>query len=178
MELIFVSAKTSKDLLAPAVYEALSRLEKGDEVLAAEIDPAFADGESMRREYGVEYDRELNCLAVCGTRGDRKTYAALVLPYGRRANMNGALKKALDVKKVGMADLDEVIALTGMEYGSITPVGLPAGWKPVIDPAVFEQDAVIVGAGKANGKLCLPAEVLKELPDVIILEGLAKENKE
>ncbi len=177
MELVFVSAKTRADLLAPAVYAAVAQMERGDEVLAAEIDPAFADGESMRREYGVDYDAELNCLAVCGVRGERKVYAALVVPYGRKANMNGALKRVLDVKKAGLADLDEVIALTGMEYGSITPVGLPAGWKLVIDPVVFKQDTVIVGAGKANGKLRLPAAVLKELPDVIILEGLAKEIK-
>ena len=177
MKLVFVSAKEREDLLAPSVARAVNTPEMGDAVKAAEIDPAFADGESMRREYGVRYEEELNCLAVQGLRGEEKIYAALVVPYGRRANMNGALKRALDVRKISMADLGEVIELTGMEFGSITPVGLPDHWKIVIDASVLEQEYVIVGAGKVNGKLLVPVSVLKNMDNVIVLEGLAKEGK-
>ena len=30
----------------------------------------------------------------------------------------------------------EAVELTGMEYGGITPIGLPAGWPVLVDAAV------------------------------------------
>src|ERR1700760_35289 len=49
-----------------------------------------------------------------------------------------------------------VVVATGMEYGGITPVGLPDGWPIFIDARVVEQAHVIVGSGIRGSKLRLP----------------------
>ena len=175
MKLEFKEIAENKDLLPIQVYEIIRDFDREGLVKAAKIDPAFADGESLSREYEVPYEMELNCLIVEGQRGDTVKYAALVVPYGKRANMNAKVRTPLDVKKVSFADLNYVCEVTGMEYGSITPVGLPEGFMILIDESIFLQKEVIVGSGKANGKLLLPSDLFKKMDNCIVVEGLAKE---
>ncbi len=175
MKLEFKKIEENKDLLPDLVYTYIKAFDKVDLIRAAKIDPAFADGESLSREYDIPYEMELNCLIVEGQRGENRKYAALVVPYGKRANMNAKVRGPLDVKKVSFADLNQVCKITGMEYGSITPVGLPEDFMILIDETVFEQKDVIVGSGKANGKLMLPSELFRKMDNCIIVEGLAKE---
>ena len=59
-----------------------------------------------------------------------------------------------------------------MEYGGITPVGLPADWPILIDRAVAEHKWVIVGSGLRRSKLVLPGSALPLLPGAVVLDGL------
>jgi prolyl-tRNA editing enzyme YbaK/EbsC (Cys-tRNA(Pro) deacylase) len=61
-----------------------------------------------------------------------------------------------------------------MEYGGITPLGLPAGWPVLLDPAVAAADQVVVGSGLRRSKLVLPGEVLAALPGAEIVDGLGR----
>jgi prolyl-tRNA editing enzyme YbaK/EbsC (Cys-tRNA(Pro) deacylase) len=69
--------------------------------------------------------------------------------------------------------MEQAVALTGMEYGGITPVGLPADWPVLVDAAVLAAGAVIIGSGIRGSKLHLPGEALAELPGAVVLPGLA-----
>ena len=175
MKLEFKKIEENKDLLPDIVYAYIKDFDKEGLIKAAKIDPAFADGESLSREYDIPYEMELNCLIVEGQRGENRKYAALVVPYGKRANMNAKVRGPLDAKKVSFADLNQVCKITGMEYGSITPVGLPEDFVILIDEMVFAQKDVIVGSGKVNGKLMLPSELFRQMDNCIIVEGLARE---
>ncbi len=175
MDLNWRPVRECGGLLAPEVYEALCASSFCEACEGAEIDPAFADGESLHREYGVPYETEMNCIIAEGTRGEEKRYAALLIPYGMRANMNGALKRAMDVKKVSMADKGLAVGMSGMEFGSITPVGLPEEWIILADPRVTRQEYIILGGGRVNAKVRIPSALLRELPGYGELEGLAKE---
>ena len=50
-----------------------------------------------------------------------------------RADVNKAVRKHLDVRKISFAAMEEAVAQTGMEYGGITPVGLPSDWPVLVD---------------------------------------------
>ncbi|MDK4679238.1 YbaK/EbsC family protein [Kingella negevensis] len=56
----------------------------------------------------------------------------------------------MDAKKVSFAPLPEVIAATGMEFGSITPVGLPENWAVLIDSSVLQLENVMISGGLAK----------------------------
>ena len=60
--------------------------------------------------------------------------------------------------------MDKAVSLTGMEYGGITPVGLPAGWPILVDENVADQQRVIVGSGVRGSKLLASAGVLAGCP--------------
>ncbi len=65
-----------------------------------------------------------------------------------------------------------MLAATGMEYGGITPVGLPADWPVLVDPAVADHPRVVVGSGIRGSKLWLPGRLLAGLPGARVLPGL------
>jgi hypothetical protein len=46
-----------------------------------------------------------------------------------RADVNRTVRKHLDVRKISFASMDEAVSRTGMEYGGITPIGLPRGGR-------------------------------------------------
>jgi prolyl-tRNA editing enzyme YbaK/EbsC (Cys-tRNA(Pro) deacylase) len=65
------------------------------------------------------------------------------------------------------------VELTGMEYGGITPIGLPEGWPVLVDAAVVAAGPVVIGSGIRGSKLELPGEALADLPGAVVLDGLA-----
>ena len=144
------------DLLAPAVHDALARRDDGDEAHVAEIDPELADTAAFCERYGVGLDVSANCVVVTGRRGDDERVAACVVLATTRADVNRFVRRRLDVRKASFMAMDDAVASTGMEYGGITPVGLPAGWPVLVDARVDAAPWVIIGSGVRRSKLVVP----------------------
>ena len=81
---------------------------------------------------------------------------------------------SLDVRKASFAPVDVAVAETGMEYGGITPVGLPADWPVYVDAAVAAADRVVIGSGVRRSKLTVPGALLTRLPGAAVIEGLGR----
>jgi prolyl-tRNA editing enzyme YbaK/EbsC (Cys-tRNA(Pro) deacylase) len=142
-------------------------------VLAAAIDPALADTAAFCEHYRIEPDDSANCVVIAGRRGESIRYAACVVLATTRADVNGVVRRRLDARKASFAPMDDAVALTGMEYGGITPIGLPADWPVLIDRAVLDRDIVVIGSGLRRSKIALPPAALAELPQAEVVEGLA-----
>jgi len=78
------------------------------------------------------------------------------------------------VRKASFMSTDDAVAGSGMEYGGITPVGLPADWQVLVDEAVFLIDHVIIGSGIRGSKLRLPGSVLGQLPGAQVVPDLGR----
>jgi prolyl-tRNA editing enzyme YbaK/EbsC (Cys-tRNA(Pro) deacylase) len=161
------------DLVAVPVAEALRGWPWADEVRVAEIDPELADTTAFCAAYQVGLDVSANCVIVAGKREGELRYAACLVLATTRADVNGVVRRRLDVRKASFAPMDTAVAETGMEYGGITPVGLPADWPILVDAAVAGTDEVIIGSGLRGSKLALPGKALVELPGAVVVEGLA-----
>src|SRR5258706_1231252 len=173
--LTWVPALDRPDLLAGATRQAIENEPAlAGVVEVAEIDPALADTEALCSHYDVALDQSANCVVVSGRRGAVVTLAACVILATTRADVNGLVRKHLNARKASFAPLDRVQADTGMEYGGITPVGLP-GWAVLISDAVAAHPAVVVGSGVRHSKLRLPGPALAALPTAAVLPGLALE---
>jgi len=140
----------------------------------AEIDPEFAGGIELCNKYGVDPRNGANCLVVEGKRGEISTIAVCLVPVGYKYDMSGVVRKRLNARQVSVASLDLVIKQSGMEYGSITPIGLPEEWNIFIDPLVLEPERIIIGGGFKVSKLSIPSIALLHLPKAEVLAGLAK----
>jgi prolyl-tRNA editing enzyme YbaK/EbsC (Cys-tRNA(Pro) deacylase) len=159
------------DLLAPPVIAALSHV---DGAQVAEIDPDAADTAEFCARYDVSPDVSANCVVVAARRGGETTLAACVVLATTRADVNGLVRKHLGARKASFAPMDDAVAETGMEYGGITPVGLPPSWPLLVDAAVAATPHVIVGSGVRRSKLWLPGAALASLPNAEVLEGLGR----
>ncbi len=170
-----VPAIERQDLLAVPTLDALIAAGMLDRVGVAEIDPAVSDTAATRERFGLELDTLANCVVVGGRREGVEKIAACVVLASTRADVNNTVKRLLDVRKASFLPMDRAVELTGMEYGGITPIGLPAAWPLLIDSRVIEQPVVVVGSGVRRSKILVPGAVLALLPGVTVVEGLARE---
>jgi prolyl-tRNA editing enzyme YbaK/EbsC (Cys-tRNA(Pro) deacylase) len=158
--------------VAAPVASALATWERRD-VLAAPIDPAVADTAAFCETYGVAMEDSANCVVIAGRRGEVTRYAACVVLATTRADVNGLVRRRLDARKASFAPMDEAVVLTGMEFGGITPIGLPASWPILVDRAVLDRDVVVIGSGLRRSKIALQSAALSELPGAEVIDGLA-----
>ncbi|MEV8558574.1 YbaK/EbsC family protein [Streptomyces sp. NPDC051917] len=144
-----------------------------DRVLYVETDPRWADTAVFVEHYGRELlEQSANCVVVAGKRGGETTLAACVVLSTTRLDVNGVVRRRLGARKASFASMETATGETGMEYGGITPVGLPADWPLLIDSAVVDLPYVLVGSGRRRGKLLIPGKALADLPGAEVLEGL------
>jgi prolyl-tRNA editing enzyme YbaK/EbsC (Cys-tRNA(Pro) deacylase) len=172
-------ARTRPDLLAPPVAAALDSWPADapvnvDDVLVAPIDATLADTAAFCEAYEVGLDVSANCVVVAGKRDGEVRYAACVILATTRADVNGVVRRHLDVRKASFAPMAEAVDLTGMEYGGITPIGLPQQWPILVDTRVIATPYVIIGSGVRHGKIALPGRALAALPHAQVVEGLAR----
>jgi prolyl-tRNA editing enzyme YbaK/EbsC (Cys-tRNA(Pro) deacylase) len=160
-------------LLAPPVVAALASWAHGHELAVVEIDPAVADTAAMSEAYDLGMDTGANCVVVGGARAGEERVAACLVRADTRADVNNVVRRLLDVRKCSFLSMDRAVAETGMEYGGITPVGLPAGWRLLVDSRVLEIDVAVIGSGVRRSKLLLPGRLTGELPGAEVVEGLA-----
>jgi prolyl-tRNA editing enzyme YbaK/EbsC (Cys-tRNA(Pro) deacylase) len=171
--LAWTSALEAPGLLAEPVATALTSWARGGDVVAAPIDPGLADTAAFCERYDVEMVESANCVVIAGRRGEITRYAACIVLATTRADVNGVVRKALDARKASFAPLDAVVAATGMEFGGITPIGLPDDWPVFIDAAVLARPMVVIGSGLRASKLALPPAALLDLPTAVAIDGLA-----
>ncbi|MDT4930400.1 MAG: hypothetical protein QOF92_3267, partial [Pseudonocardiales bacterium] len=82
-------------------------------------------------------------------------------------------RRRLDARKASFAPMDDAVSLSSMEYGGITPIGLPADWPILIDSAVLQRGVVVIGSGLRRSKIALPSAALADLPGAEVVDGLA-----
>lgn len=173
--LAFEGVPARPDLLAPPVWAALTAGgTDGSGVEVTEIDPEVADTTAFCERYGVRLDESANCVVVAGRRGGETKLAACLVLATTRTDVNGMARRYLDVRKASFASMDLAVSETGMEYGGITPFGLPAHWPLLIDAAIAKADRVIVGSGLRRSKLRTSASLLATLPTATVIEGLGQ----
>ncbi|MFE7096546.1 YbaK/EbsC family protein [Streptomyces erythrochromogenes] len=145
-----------------------------DEILYVDTDPAIADTGAFVAHYGQDLlGQSANCVVVAAKRGGATALAACLVPSAGRVDVNGAVRRHLGARKVSFAPMDTAVELTGMEYGGITPLGMPDGWPILIDPVVAAMPYVLVGSGRRRGKLIAPGKLFAELPGAELVTGLA-----
>jgi prolyl-tRNA editing enzyme YbaK/EbsC (Cys-tRNA(Pro) deacylase) len=145
-----------------------------DQVSVAEIDPGLADTAAFCERYGVGLAESANCVLISGRRGGETRFAACMVLATTRADVNGVVRRELDVRKASFAAMDVAVAESGMEYGGITPLGLPAAWPVLVDAAVAGTPFVVIGSGVRRSKLILAGKLLATMPGARVIEDLAR----
>jgi prolyl-tRNA editing enzyme YbaK/EbsC (Cys-tRNA(Pro) deacylase) len=166
--LTFAPVAEAMNLVGDPVRRRIDRA-GGDGLWVSEIDPELADTATFCEHYDIGLDISANCVVVEAKRADRVWYAACMVLATNRADVNGTVRKQLDARKVSFAAMDTAVTLTGMEYGGITPVGLPTDWPILVDQNVADRECVIIGSGVRGSKLLVEPGVLAALPSAEVL---------
>lgn len=135
----------------------------------APIDPELADTAAFCAAYDVAPEASANCVVVEGRRGERVVRAAVLVLATDRADVNGVVRRHLDVRKISFMGGAAAQELTDMRQGGITPVGLPADWPILVDERVVAAGPVVVGGGLRGSKLLVDGAALAALPGAVTL---------
>lgn len=162
------------DLVAATTADDLQALGLGDVVQVAEIDPGISDTQSLVDAGGATLEQSVNCVVVAGRREGVEKVAALLVPASMRADVNGVVRRHLDVRKISFLPMDDAVTRTGMEYGGITPIGLPDGWPVLVPPEVADIPEAVIGSGVRRSKLRIPGVRLVGLGTARVVADLAR----
>jgi prolyl-tRNA editing enzyme YbaK/EbsC (Cys-tRNA(Pro) deacylase) len=168
-----VPACERPDLLAPGTFAALDGAGLLGDVGVVEIDPLVSDTAATQHEFGLQPEDLANCVVVGGKREGAERLAACVVLSSTRADVNGFVKRYLDVRKASFLPMERAVELTGMEHGGITPIGLPSEWPVLVDRRLGTDHVVVIGSGVRRSKILLPGSWLGRFPGVEVVDGLA-----
>jgi prolyl-tRNA editing enzyme YbaK/EbsC (Cys-tRNA(Pro) deacylase) len=151
------------------VIVALQKLDVSYELI--DIDPNFADTAAFCEKYGYPAERSCNTIIVASKKEPKRYVACVVLAH-TRLDVNKRVTKLMDVSKASFASAEEMIALTGMQVGGVTPFSLPAGVPLYIDDRIIALDWIILGGGGRSLKIKTSPEVFRKLGAEVV-SGLA-----
>lgn len=138
-----------------------------------ECDPSLADTAAFCEHYGFSLQQSANTIIVV-SKSEPIQYAACLVLADSRLDVNKTVRKLMDVKKISFASAEQTIALTGMMIGGVVIFGLPEDLPIYVDSRVMEQEKIVLGGGNRSSKTLLNPKELRKLPNVQIIEGLAK----
>ena len=169
--LTWMPASDHPELLAEPVRVAIN--DQRLNCYVAPIDPTVADTAAFCGAYGVPLDVSANCVVVAGRRADVSTMAACMILATDRADINKTVRRHLDLRKISFASMAEAVSQTGMEYGGITPVGLPPDWPILVDDQVAASEWTVIGSGVRRSKIAIRGAELAGLRGAQVL-GIAQ----
>lgn len=169
-----VPVASSPDLVGAPTVAALERLGLLDDVGVVEIDPELSDTALNQEAYELPPETLANCVVVAGKREGVEKVAACMVLATTRADVNDVVRRRLDVRKATFLARDDAVERTGMEYGGITPIGLPDDWRVLVDADVAAAPVLVIGSGVRHSKLLLPGSVLASLPNAETVESLGR----
>lgn len=165
--LAWIPAAAASDLLAPPVAATIG---SAPGALVTAIDAAVADTAAFCEAYDVAPEASANCVVVAGRRGEITRYAAVLVLATTRADINGVVRRHLDVRKISFAPHEDAVARTGMEFGGITPIGLPGDWPVLVDRRVADCPEAVIGSGLRRSKVLVSGATLAALPGAEVLD--------
>jgi len=91
----------------------------------------------------------------------------MVLITGERQVAWPALRSYLGQSRLTLASEEEVRAATGYPLGAVSPFGLPAPMRILVDQSVLDQEDISIGSGERNSTVFLKvSDLLKTLSPV------------
>ena len=127
-----------------------------------EIDPAYADTAAFCEHYGYAPENSGNTIIVASKKAP-KQYVACVVLATMQLDVNRRVRKLMGVSRASFATAEEMMDLTGMQVGGVTPFALPKALPLYVDERIMGLDWVILGGGGRDTKIKIAPEVFTHL---------------
>jgi prolyl-tRNA editing enzyme YbaK/EbsC (Cys-tRNA(Pro) deacylase) len=85
-------------------------------------------------------------------------------------DVNRRVRQLMGVSRASFATAEEMMALTGMQVGGVTPFALPAELPLYVDERIMSLDWVILGGGGRETKIKIAPEVFTKLGAEIVAD--------
>ena len=133
-----------------------------------DCDPALADTAAFCEAYGYRLDESANCVVVIG-KSDPPVHAACVVLASTRLDVNGVVRRRLGTRKASFAPADDVMEMTGMAIGGVTPLALPPALPLWVDARVLDVERVVIGGGSRRTKVLADPAILTAVGGEVVV---------
>jgi Cys-tRNA(Pro) deacylase len=117
--------------------------------------------EQAARERGQRSEQVVRSILFRLSEGE----FTMVLIAGPRQVSWQALRRYLNQSRLTMATEAEVLAVTGYETGAVSPLGLPAPLRLLIDESVLAEEEISIGSGARGITVIMKSkDLLQSLP--------------
>ncbi len=127
-----------------------------------DIDPEFADTAAFCEKYGYPPNKSANTIIVASKRGPKKFVACVVLAT-QLLDVNKRVRKLMEVSRASFASAEQMMELTGMQIGGVTPFSLPDDLPLYVDEQVMACEWIILGGGNRDLKIKVSPDVFLKL---------------
>jgi prolyl-tRNA editing enzyme YbaK/EbsC (Cys-tRNA(Pro) deacylase) len=155
------------DALNDKITDAIDALGVAYERLT--IDPAYADTAAFCEHYGYPPESSGNTIIVASKKVP-KQYVACVVLATTQLDVNRRVRKLMGVSRASFATAEEMMALTGIQVGGVTPFALPEGLPLYVDERIMGLDWVILGGGGRDTKIKIAPDVFTQLGAEVIAD--------
>ena len=156
----------------PSIFAVLDRFEGRYELI--KIDPDFAGTVDFCEKYGFPLENSGNTIIVASKKISPVRFCACLVRASTRLDVNGMVKKLMDVRRLSFATPDQTVESTGMMVGGVTPFGLSESIEVFVDKSVMDLEYVIIGGGSRSYKIKIEPNIFNALPNFKIIDGLSK----
>jgi len=153
--------------LDPAVALAVDSFRITCEVL--ECKPELADTDAFCANYDIPRDHAANAILVA-SKGEPKQYAVCLVLSTTKLDVNHAVSRLMNIKRLSFASPEETKAVTGQAIGGVTVFGLPDSIPLYVDSRIMALDWVIVGGGNRSTKIKMPPGELRKIPHATVAD--------
>ncbi len=135
--------------------------------------PELADTAAFCEYYHVALDQSANTILVASRKVEPTRYAICVVLATTRLDVNQKVCELLDVRKASFANAETTMQRTSMLIGGVTAIGV-SDMPIYLDSAVMQPEQVVMGGGNRSSKILLDPQELLKLPNIEVIEGLAR----
>ena len=136
-----------------------------------DCDPKLADTKIFCKEYDIKLEDSVNAIIVKTKTGKLK-YATCALLATTRLDINQLIRKKLGARKVSFANIEEIIKITAMEIGGVTPIALPENLPLWVDLKVMLRKSIVLGGGNRSSKIRVSPKIFNYTYNTEIVDGL------
>ena len=158
--------------LQKQVQESLEK--HGLEYKVIECDPDLADTASFCKEYGFKPEQSVNTILIASRKIEPQVYSVCAGLATTKLDVNNRIRKLMGVKRVSFADGEATQKVTGMMIHGVTIPGIDEDLPVYVDAGVMTLSEIIIGGGSKSAKIILNPQELTKLPNVEVVDGLAK----
>ncbi len=123
--------------------------------------------EQAARERGLRVDQVVRSIVFRLAPGQ----FVMALVAGTRQIAWPRLRKYLEQSRLTMATEEEVLRVTGYPLGAVSPFGLPAPMRILVDRSVLDSAEVSLGSGERNTTVILQTDdLMRALGNVEVVD--------
>ncbi|MBP6237466.1 MAG: hypothetical protein KA536_15060 [Saprospiraceae bacterium] len=123
--------------------------------------------EEYHIELGTRYEQQAKALFVRFKKPGYKSYVIIALQAQKKCDLN-EIKRLLNAAEIRMADVSQLNAETGCEFGQLPPFGKPFGFKLVMDKDLLNEDLIYFNCGALNFSLSMDPKVIQKIEEPLI----------